>query len=500
MGADANAKQTICSKTAALLSTKSLTVDTKMMQAEDSTLSTSKTEELVEKITNSESHEDELKKCREIGSKVPVMHAGAEIGTDPNYKFTFVWFNTIGFILLHIIGFSGAIAGLFLVCKWQTSLYSLWLIYAAGQGVTMGAHRLWSHRAFKANRWLKIFLLYMHTLAGQNCLYVWVRDHRQHHKYSDTDADPHNANRGFWFSHVGWLCVRKHPKVKEYGKKIDMSDMEADPYIMFQKNHYKLLYTVFALGLPTAIPIYCWGEGFWMAMWVAYFGRTIINLNVTWLVNSAAHLYGTRPFDKTIFPVESWMVAALATGEGWHNYHHAFPWDYRAAELGSPLNLTCTLIDFLAKFGIIYDRREATAAMVKNRCLRTGDMSHEKYGNPEKAPKTTTLFSIWHHPINPSYNSVEKPEIKNLPGMGYALVQEELASREVDEEILSKENEILEKIASSTDENLNYQDSNNNTDSLLTKRNKNKLNINDVYEVPSIQCGLAYTTVPYNPE
>ena len=75
MGADANAKQTICSKTAALLSTKSLTVDTKMMQAEDSTLSTSKTKELVEKITNSESHEEELKKCREIGSKVSVMHA-----------------------------------------------------------------------------------------------------------------------------------------------------------------------------------------------------------------------------------------------------------------------------------------------------------------------------------------------------------------------------------------------------------------------------------------
>lgn len=111
----------------------------------------------------------------------------------------------------------------------------MWLIYAAGQGVTMGAHRHWSHRAFKAKRWLKLILLYMHTLAGQNCLWVWVRDHRQHHKYSDTDADPHNANRGFWFSHVGWLCVRKHPKVLEYGKKIDMSDLDADPYIVFQK-------------------------------------------------------------------------------------------------------------------------------------------------------------------------------------------------------------------------------------------------------------------------
>lgn len=112
---------------------------------------------------------------------------------------------------------------------------ALWLVYAAGQGVTMGAHRHWSHRSFKAKRWLKIVLLYMHTLAGQNCLWVWVRDHRQHHKFSDTDADPHNANRGFWFSHVGWLCVKKHPKVIEYGKKINMSDIDADPFIMFQK-------------------------------------------------------------------------------------------------------------------------------------------------------------------------------------------------------------------------------------------------------------------------
>lgn len=69
----------------------------------------------------------------------------------------------------------------------------------------------------------------------QNCLYVWIRDHRQHHKYSDTNGDPHNATRGFFFSHIGWLMVRKHPDVFEKGKTIDMSDIEMDPYAMFQK-------------------------------------------------------------------------------------------------------------------------------------------------------------------------------------------------------------------------------------------------------------------------
>lgn len=77
----------------------------------------------------------------------------------------------------------------------------------------MGAHRLWSHRSYKAKKALRLVLLLLHTSVGQNCLWVWVRDHRQHHKFSDTDADPHNANRGFFFSHIGWLMSRKHPKV-----------------------------------------------------------------------------------------------------------------------------------------------------------------------------------------------------------------------------------------------------------------------------------------------
>lgn len=73
------------------------------------------------------------------------------------------------------------------------------------------------------------------SLFFQNDVSEWARDHRVHHKFSETDADPHNATRGFFFSHVGWLLVRKHPDVKEKGKTIDMSDLEADPFLRFQK-------------------------------------------------------------------------------------------------------------------------------------------------------------------------------------------------------------------------------------------------------------------------
>lgn len=147
-------------------------------------------------------------------------------------------------------------------------------------------------------------------------------------------------------------------------------------------SHYKVLYTIFALMLPTLVPIVCWNENPLISLFVCYFGRSIIALNGTWSVNSAAHLFGTRPFDKGIFPAENWVVSFCSVGEGFHNYHHAFPWDYRASELGSPLNTTGKFIDLLAKWGQVYDRREASHNMVKNRVMRTGDNSHKGNFSP----------------------------------------------------------------------------------------------------------------------
>lgn len=208
--------------------------------------------------------------------------------------------------------------------------------------------------------------------------------------------------------------------------------------------HYKLLYTIFALLLPTMIPIVCWNEDPIVALFVCFFARAVISLNATWLVNSAAHLYGTRPFDKSIFPVENMVVAFFAVGEGWHNYHHAFPWDYRASEMGSPLNVTGFLIDVLANLGLIYDRREASTNMIKNRVMRTGDDSHQVYGTDEGRRAFTTLFNIWKHPSNPTYNSIYAPKPKIINSEGYALIEDELTKNEKDEDLLSRENEALQ--------------------------------------------------------
>lgn len=186
------------------------------------------------------------------------------IGTDYSYKHKIVWKNAIGFLIMHLLAAWGV--GLILTgyVKWQTILWSkcykciifnniiffvfsvlcacnttFFLVFCvamlATEGVTIGAHRFYTHKSFKATTFLKVVFLVFQTLAGQNSMFIWCRDHRLHHRYSDTDADPHNSKRGFFFCHIGWLMHKKHPYVIELGRKIDMSDMQADWMVMFQK-------------------------------------------------------------------------------------------------------------------------------------------------------------------------------------------------------------------------------------------------------------------------
>ncbi|CAH1405201.1 unnamed protein product [Nezara viridula] len=285
------------------------------------------------------------------------------------------WPNVIGLTIIHICG----IYGWYLFLSGRvilTSIYAMVTGYMITLAVPLGAHRLWAHRSYKAKLPLRICFLIGQTMSGQYSLWFWVRDHRLHHKYSDTDADPHNSRRGFFFSHVGWLLVTKHPEVIAKGRQIDLSDLEADPWIMFQKRHYKILYVVFAILIPVAIPCYFWNETIWNSFIICYVARYITLLNATWCVNSVAHFYGTRPYDKNIPPVENKFVSIITHGEGWHNYHHAFPWDCNAAELGRDYNFSGKVLAFLERIGQAYDLKKATKDMAMNRVLKKGDGSH----------------------------------------------------------------------------------------------------------------------------
>nr|AAM28483.2 acyl-CoA desaturase HassLPAQ [Helicoverpa assulta] len=300
-------------------------------------------------------------------------------------KYQIVYPNLITFGYWHIAGLYGLYL-CFTSAKWATILFSYILFVLAEIGITAGAHRLWAHKTYKAKLPLELLLMVFNSIAFQNSAIDWVRDHRLHHKYSDTDADPHNASRGFFYSHVGWLLVRKHPEVKKRGKELNMSDIYNNPVLRFQKKYAIPFIGAVCFALPTMIPVYFWGET-WSNAWHITMLRYIMNLNVTFLVNSAAHIWGNKPYDAKILPAQNVAVSVATGGEGFHNYHHVYPWDYRAAELGNnSLNLTTKFIDFFAAIGWAYDLKTVSEDMIKQRIKRTGDGT-DLWGHEQKCDK-----------------------------------------------------------------------------------------------------------------
>ncbi|XP_068423954.1 stearoyl-CoA desaturase b [Clinocottus analis] len=284
-----------------------------------------------------------------------------------------VWKNIVLMSLLHLAALYGLVllpSASFSTLAWTAVCYLI-----SALGVTAGAHRLWSHRSYKASFPLRVFLALANSMAFQNDVYEWARDHRVHHKYSETDADPHNATRGFFFAHIGWLMVRKHPDVIEKGRKLELSDLKADKVVMFQRRHYKLSVVILCFGVPMLVPWYFWGESLSVGYFVPGMLRYAVMLNATWLVNSAAHIWGNRPYDKTINPRENRLVALSAIGEGFHNYHHTFPFDYATSEFGLKMNLTTAFIDTMCFLGLAKDPKRVSKEVITARRQRTGEVN-----------------------------------------------------------------------------------------------------------------------------
>ncbi|KAG8190299.1 hypothetical protein JTE90_012587 [Oedothorax gibbosus] len=350
-----------------------------------------------------------------------VVHETTVQGKSPEkseYKTQVVWFNVLLFIYLHgsfLYGFYLGLTQAFV----QTCVFAYIYGNLGGLGITAGAHRLWSHRSYKAKWPLRAFLSILSSIAAQEatmigkgaedvyqaCYFLTTRRHRNSAKYVTLffherhlrsergarihlrpthkltprpSADPHNIKRGFFFAHMGWLMCRKHPDVANKGKTVYLDDLWDDPVVRFQRKYYIPMVLFFSFYLPTVLPVWLWGETYWNAFFIAGMTRYCFSLNVTWLVNSAAHRFGDQPFDKYIEAKENSFVAFFAHGEGWHNYHHVFPWDYSTSELGYTLNLSKIFIDLMATIGQAYDLKTAHPEMIKSRKLKTGDGTRMK--------------------------------------------------------------------------------------------------------------------------
>lgn len=331
-------------------------------------------------------------------------------------------------------------------CKWQTNVLAFTLYVVGCLGITAGVHRLWAHKSYKATLSMRILLMIWYSIANQGTIYHWVRDHRVHHKHSETGSDPHDASRGLFFSHIGWLLLKKRPEVLKAGAKINMKDIDSDVVVKVQRIFNPWWNLLWCFFVPTATCAYCWDESVWRAFLVAGVLKYAVTLHATWCVNSFAHYFGERPYNtktaekKSLWqrisaqaqfvpaedppnahthsddspydddelslgasvalqaislsqttpdqdqdqnqdhdhdhrmtpeerasrserrgPAENPIVAILSVGEGWHNWHHAFPFDYACSELGvsEQFNPTKLLIDLFVKLGLASGRRRA---------------------------------------------------------------------------------------------------------------------------------------------
>ncbi|KAI4524963.1 hypothetical protein K525DRAFT_192776 [Schizophyllum commune Loenen D] len=192
----------------------------------------------------------------------------------------------------------------------------------------LGYHRLWSHRSYKASKGLQYFLLLGGTSAAQGSVCWWARSHRSHHRYTDTDFDPYNSSRGLLWTHIGWMVV----KTDIHAGKVDVSDLEKDAITRWQHRHYFSLMVVFGFLLPTLVPALLWDDltgGFCIAACL----RLTVAHHSTFCINSIAHYLGEQPYDDRLSPKDHLLSAILTMGEGYHNFHHQFPMDYRNAFL-----------------------------------------------------------------------------------------------------------------------------------------------------------------------
>jgi stearoyl-CoA desaturase (Delta-9 desaturase) len=215
------------------------------------------------------------------------------------------------------------------VVPFLATLFAIWLLWdravnwtdlallvafnlIGGLGVTVGFHRMLTHRSFQPNPVVKFILLVFGSMAVEGPALEWAATHIKHHAHSDRDGDPHSPVEGFWHAHMGWMFNRSFADPNVYCR-----NLVKDPIVVFVSRTF-ILWVVLSLVIPFAI-------GGWTGLLWGGLVRIFLTHHITWSVNSVCHTFGKREFETRDQSRNEWIVGLLAFGEGWHNNHHAFP-------------------------------------------------------------------------------------------------------------------------------------------------------------------------------
>ena len=236
-----------------------------------------------------------------------------------------------------VLPFAGFLAALWLLWGGAVTARDLLILAVAyvlvGLGVTVGFHRMLTHRSFEAKPWLRATLAILGSMSVQGAVIHWVADHRRHHTFTDEEGDPHSPHThsgegwrgvftGLWHSHMGWLFEDQHSSARRYAP-----DLRKDPVIRRVDKLFPL-WVALGLVIPFLAGLALSGgsvlAGLTAFVWAGLV-RVFLLHHATWSVNSICHMYGRRPFATSDESRDNWLVALVSLGEGWHHSHHAFP-------------------------------------------------------------------------------------------------------------------------------------------------------------------------------
>jgi stearoyl-CoA desaturase (delta-9 desaturase) len=295
----------------------------------------------------------------------------------PDHKTRFEQFSLFLFMIVPFLALAAAIPVMWAwgYLSWHDAVIAGVMYAIAGHGVTVGFHRYFTHRAFRARQWLRVTLAVAGSMAIQGSLIQWVSDHRKHHRFSDRDGDPHSPWRygrtigavakGFFYAHVGWLFDWEKTSERRYAP-----ELLADKVIRRVSRAFPVWVAVSMLTPPLVGGLWAWS---WGAAVTAFFWGSLVRVallhHVTFAINSVCHIKGRRPFKTRDRSQNVWWLALPSLGESWHNFHHADPTSARHGVRRLEIDSSAALIRVMEKLRWIHDVRWPDAGDVARRRL-----------------------------------------------------------------------------------------------------------------------------------
>jgi stearoyl-CoA desaturase (Delta-9 desaturase) len=279
---------------------------------------------------------------------------------------------------------------------WHDVIIAIAFYYFTGLGISVGFHRYFTHRSFKAKEGLRVMLAIAGSMAIEGPVLTWVADHRRHHKYSDREGDPHSPWRfgndwrallkGLAWAHIGWMFDGNHTSKEKF-----CPDLVADRKISWVSRYFPLLVTISLLAPALIGGLWAWS---WQGAVTAFFWATLVRVaflhHVTWSINSICHTFGKEEFEVRDKSRNVNWLAILSFGESWHNLHHADPTCARHGALRGQIDTAARLIWLFEKAGWVYDVRwpeEAKLSGKQTSARRLGAMTRrtrlQPIGRPE---------------------------------------------------------------------------------------------------------------------